>query len=85
MSPISLSSRPKAAAFVKTSVVCSNDAADSQDSVNKALLVARIAELAKDKKIEGISDLRDESDRHGMRIVIELKRDATPRKVLNNL
>ncbi len=53
--------------------------------VNKSLLVARIAELAKDKKIEGISDLRDESDRHGMRIVIELKRDATPRKVLNNL
>lgn len=53
--------------------------------VNKALLVARIAELAKDKKIEGISDLRDESDRHGMRIVIELKRDAAPRKVLNNL
>ncbi len=53
--------------------------------VNKALLVARIAELAKDKKIEGISDLRDESDRHGMRVVIELKRDATPRKVLNNL
>lgn len=53
--------------------------------VNKALLVARIAELAKDKKIEGISDLRDESDRHGMRVVVELKRDAAPRKVLNNL
>ena len=53
--------------------------------VNKALLVARIADLAKEKKIEGISDLRDESDRHGMRVVIELKRDATPRKVLNNL
>ena len=53
--------------------------------VNKSILVARIAELARDKKIEGISDLRDESDRHGMRIVIELKRDATPRKVLNNL
>ncbi len=53
--------------------------------VNKSLLVSRIAELAKDKKIEGISDLRDESDRHGMRVVIELKRDATPRKVLNNL
>src|SRR3989338_4459581 len=53
--------------------------------VNKALLVARIAELAKGKKIEGISDLRDESDRHGTRIVIELKRDAAPRKVLNNL
>ena len=41
--------------------------------------------MQKDKKIEGISDLRDESDRHGMRIVIELKRDAAPRKVLNNL
>lgn len=53
--------------------------------VNKALLVSRIAELAKDKKIEGISDLRDESDRHGMRIVVELKRDAAPRKILNNL
>jgi len=53
--------------------------------VNKALLVARIADLAKEKKVEGISDLRDESDRHGMRIVVELKRDAAPKKVLNNL
>ncbi|MBI2036409.1 DNA gyrase subunit A [Candidatus Microgenomates bacterium] len=53
--------------------------------VNKALLVARIADLAKEKKIEGISDLRDESDRHGVRVVVELKRDAVPRKVLNNL
>lgn len=53
--------------------------------VNKAVLVARIAELAKDKKVEGISDLRDESDRHGIRIVVELKRDTTPKKVLNNL
>ena len=53
--------------------------------VNKAVLVARIAELAKDKKIEGISDLRDESDRHGIRVVVELKRDTTPKKVLNNL
>ncbi len=53
--------------------------------INKALLVARIADLAKEKKIEGISDLRDESDRHGIRVVIELKRDAAPRKVLNNL
>jgi len=53
--------------------------------VNKAGLVARIAQLAKDKKIEGISDLRDESDRHGIRIVVELKRDTTPKKVLNNL
>lgn len=53
--------------------------------VNKALLVARIADLAKEKKVEGISDLRDESDRHGIRIVVELKRDATPKKVLNNL
>ena len=52
---------------------------------NKALFVARIAELAKEKKIDGISDLRDESDRHGVRVVVELKRDATPRKVLNNL
>ena len=53
--------------------------------VNKSLLVARIAELAKDKKIEGISDLRDESDRHGVRVVIELKRDSSPKKILNNL
>ncbi len=53
--------------------------------VNKALLVARIADLAKEKKIEGISDLRDESDRHGTRVVVELKRDAAPKKVLNNL
>lgn len=53
--------------------------------VNKALLVARIADLAKEKKVEGITDLRDESDRHGLRIVIELKRDASPKRVLNNL
>lgn len=53
--------------------------------VNKALLVSRIADLAKEKKLEGISDLRDESDRHGVRVVVELKRDATPKKVLNNL
>ena len=53
--------------------------------VNKAVLVARIADLAKEKKIEGITDLRDESDRHGLRIVVELKRDAAPKKVLNNL
>lgn len=53
--------------------------------VNKALLVARIAELVKEKKLEGISDLRDESDRHGIRVVVELKRDSAPKKVLNNL
>ncbi|HYM65548.1 MAG TPA: DNA gyrase subunit A, partial [Candidatus Sulfotelmatobacter sp.] len=53
--------------------------------VNKALLVARIAELAKDKKIDGLSDLRDESDRHRVRVVVELKRDSAPKKVLNNL
>lgn len=53
--------------------------------VNKALLVARIADLAKEKKIEGIADLRDESDRRGLRIYIELKRDAVPKKILNNL
>jgi DNA gyrase subunit A len=53
--------------------------------VNKALMVARIAELARDKKIEGISDLRDESDRRGIRVVIELKRDTAPKRVLNNL
>jgi len=53
--------------------------------VNKARLVENIAALARDKKIEGISDLRDESDRDGMRVVIELKRDAVPMVVLNNL
>jgi DNA gyrase subunit A len=53
--------------------------------VNKALLVARIAELVKEKKVEGISDLRDESDRHGIRVVVELKRDSSPKKILNNL
>lgn len=51
----------------------------------KSSLVAHIAELVNDKKLEGISDLRDESDRNGMRIVIELKRDAEPKIVLNNL
>ena len=53
--------------------------------VNKARLIERIAELVNDKKIDGISDLRDESDRDGMRIVIELKRDAIPEVVLNQL
>ena len=53
--------------------------------VNKARLVERIAELVKEKKLEGISDLRDESNRNGMRIVIELKRDANANIVLNNL
>lgn len=53
--------------------------------VNKARLIEKIAELVKDKKIEGIGELRDESDRSGIRIVIELKRDAIPQIVLNNL
>ncbi|HKM99900.1 MAG TPA: DNA gyrase subunit A [Candidatus Binataceae bacterium] len=53
--------------------------------VNKARLIERMAELVNDKRIDGISDLRDESDRDGMRIVIELKRDAEPRVVLNQL
>lgn len=53
--------------------------------VNKASLVTKIAELVKEKKIEGIADLRDESDRRGMRIVIELKRDSRPQSLLNNL
>lgn len=53
--------------------------------VNKATLVTRIAELVKDKKLDGISDLRDESDRKGMRIVVELKKDSRPKSVLNNL
>src|SRR4029079_1321566 len=53
--------------------------------VNSAKLIENIAELVRDKKLEGISDLRDESDKDGMRIVIELKRDAIPRVVLNQL
>src|SRR6188768_1553746 len=53
--------------------------------VNKASLLEKIADLVKDKKLDGISDLRDESDRDGMRIYIEIKRDANPHKVLNNL
>ena len=53
--------------------------------VNKAKLVERIADLVKDKKIEGISDLRDESDRSGVRIVIDLKRDANARLLINQL
>jgi len=52
---------------------------------NKAALIERIAELVKDKKLKGISDIRDESDRQGMRIVIELRKDTQPRPVLNNL
>ncbi|MHB8507299.1 MAG: DNA gyrase subunit A [Candidatus Dormibacteria bacterium] len=53
--------------------------------VNKAALVAKIAELVGDKRVEGIRDLRDESDRNGMRVVIELKKDASPRTVEANL
>jgi len=53
--------------------------------VNKSTLLEKIADLVKTGKVDGIADLRDESDRDGMRIVIECKRDAAPRKVLNNL
>jgi DNA gyrase subunit A len=53
--------------------------------VNKATLIEKIAELVREKRVEGISDLRDESDRDGMRIVIEIKRDAVPEVVLNQL
>ena len=53
--------------------------------INKARLIEKIAELAREKEIEGISDLRDESDRDGMRIVIELKRGEVPEVILNNL
>ncbi len=53
--------------------------------VNKASLIEKIADLARDKKIEGISDLRDESDKDGIRVVIEIKRDAIPDVVLNQL
>jgi DNA gyrase subunit A len=53
--------------------------------VNKARLIERIAELVNEKKLDGIADLRDESDRNGMRVVVELKRDAVPQVVLNKL
>ena len=53
--------------------------------VNKARMIERIAELVRDKKIEGISDLRDESDKSGVRVVVEIKRDAMPEVVLNQL
>lgn len=52
---------------------------------NKAAMIEKIAELVNEKKLEGIADIRDESDRSGMRVVIELKRDAQPQVVLNNL
>ena len=48
-------------------------------------MVAKIAELVKDKKVVGIADLRDESDKDGMRVVVDLKRDAKPKSVLNNI
>jgi len=53
--------------------------------VNKAKLIEKIADLHKEKRIDGITDLRDESDREGMRIVIELRRDVNPSVVLNLL
>ena len=53
--------------------------------VNKARLIEKIADLVREKKIEGITDLRDESDRNGMRVVIELRRDANPKIILNQL
>ncbi|MBE3594871.1 MAG: DNA gyrase subunit A [Candidatus Carbobacillus altaicus] len=53
--------------------------------VNKARLIEKIAELVRDKKLDGITDLRDESDREGMRIVIEVRRDTNPHVLLNNL
>jgi hypothetical protein len=53
--------------------------------VNKAAMVERIAELVREKKIDGIADLRDESDRQGYRVVVELKREAVPDVVLNQL
>ncbi|UCH72159.1 MAG: hypothetical protein JSW62_01015, partial [Thermoplasmatales archaeon] len=53
--------------------------------VNKANLVKKVADLVKEKKIKGVSDLRDESDREGMRVVVELKRDARAKSILNNI
>ena len=53
--------------------------------VNKARVIEKIAELVKDKKIEGITELRDESDKDGMRIVVDLRRGETPEVIVNNL
>ena len=53
--------------------------------VNKARMIERMADMVREKRIEGISDIRDESDRHGMRIVLELRRDTYAQLVLNNL
>ena len=53
--------------------------------VNKATMVTKIADLVRDKKIIGISDLRDESNRDGIRVVVELKKDAFPKKILNQI
>lgn len=53
--------------------------------VNKAKLITDIAELVKKKRVDGIADLRDESDRHGMTVAVDLKKDAKPKSVLNNL
>ena len=53
--------------------------------VNKATLIERIAQLVRDKKLEGVTDLRDESDRHGVRVVMELRREADPNVILNRL
>ena len=53
--------------------------------VNKAMLIKSIADMVKDKRIEGVSDIKDESDRHGMRMVIDLKKDANAQVVLNTL
>ncbi|GMH62783.1 hypothetical protein TrLO_g1053 [Triparma laevis f. longispina] len=71
----------KAGKKSKNSIVCT----ELPYQVNKATLLEKIAEMVNDKKIDGISDLRDESDRDGIRIVIELKRDAVPAVVQNNL
>ena len=54
-------------------------------ATNKSLLIAKIADLVKEGKILGIKDLRDESDKEGVRIIVELKKDAYPQKVLNKL
>ena len=53
--------------------------------INKANLIEKIADLVRDKKVQGITDLRDESDKDGIRVVIETKRDAVPEVILNKL
>lgn len=77
--------RGKAEVVEKKDGFCQIVISEIPFQVNKATLVEKIAELVKDKKLEGIKDLRDESDKDGVRVVIDLKKDSYPKKILNSL